>query len=274
MRNRKGRGRLHIPYVTPKEKLITNAKQLKEFIDAVDDDLQRVIESIRTQEEEFENREQARREEEARQEHIRRNTRPTGFNYQTITSTPLRTQAPYPTTSSNTNRHTSRGVFFDPNPTRHSYTQAGETNSNDDYDQISGDSMSQDTDMNDRISPQATETQTANEETIGNKIKQQAMELARLEELVVQVSKMNIHSTHREIQSRATDAENRVTSVQDVWYQRYTAPFAEHQTMVPGLAEGTTLQTTAHQTATAVQNTIPRLPHHKAKQTDCSHLQE
>ena len=122
-------------------------------MDEVDNDLQGIIENVRTQEEEFENREQARREEEARQEHIRRNTRPTGFSYQTITSTPLRTQAPYPTTSSNTNRHTSRGIFFDPKPTRHSYAQPGETNSNDDYDQISGDSMSQDMDMNDRISP-------------------------------------------------------------------------------------------------------------------------
>ena len=76
IRNRKGRGRLHIPYIIPKERLITNAKQLKEFIDAVDADLQRVIESIRTQEEEFENREQARREEEARQEQMRREQTP------------------------------------------------------------------------------------------------------------------------------------------------------------------------------------------------------
>ena len=60
VRNRKGRGRLRIPYITPKEKLITNAKQLKEFIDAVDEDLTSIIESVRAQEEEFENREQAR----------------------------------------------------------------------------------------------------------------------------------------------------------------------------------------------------------------------
>ena len=53
IRNRKGRGRLLTPYTVPKERLITNAKQLKEFVDAVDDDLQRVIESVRTQEEEF-----------------------------------------------------------------------------------------------------------------------------------------------------------------------------------------------------------------------------
>ena len=46
VRNRKGRGRLRIPYITPKEKLITNAKQLKEFIDAVDEDLTSVIESV------------------------------------------------------------------------------------------------------------------------------------------------------------------------------------------------------------------------------------
>ena len=49
VRNRKGRGRLCIPYITPKEKLITNTKQLKEFIDIVDDDLTSVIESVRTQ---------------------------------------------------------------------------------------------------------------------------------------------------------------------------------------------------------------------------------
>ena len=151
VRNRKGRGRLCIPYITPKEKLITNAKQLKEFIDAVDDDLTGVIESVREQEEEFENREQARREEEARQEQLRRNTRSTGLGYQAATSTPLRTQAPYPT--ANHNRQTNRGILFDPNPTRHSYAHAADTNSNDDYEQFSGDSMSHDMDMNDRISP-------------------------------------------------------------------------------------------------------------------------
>ena len=47
VRNRKGRCSLHIPYITPKEKLVTNAKQLKEFIDTVDDDLTGVIESVR-----------------------------------------------------------------------------------------------------------------------------------------------------------------------------------------------------------------------------------
>ena len=151
VRNRKGRGRLRTPYTMPKEKLITNAKQLKEFIEAVEEDLSKIIESVRTQEEEFENREQARKEEEARQEQLRQNARPTGFSYQTITSTPLRTQAPYPTT--NQNRQTNRGILFDPNPTCHSYAYAGDTNSNDDYEQLSGDSLSQDTDMNDKISP-------------------------------------------------------------------------------------------------------------------------
>ena len=151
VRNHKGRGRLCIPYTTPKEKLITNAKQLKEFIEAVDEDLTSVIESVRAQEEEFENREQARKEEEARQEQQRRNARPTGLSYQTVTSTPLRTQAPYPTASHN--RQTNRGVLFDPNPTRHSYAHTGDSNNNNDYEQLSGDSMSQDTDMNDRISP-------------------------------------------------------------------------------------------------------------------------
>ena len=106
---------------------------------------------MRAQEEEFENREQARKGEEARREQLRRNTRPTGLNFQTATSTPLRTQAAYLMT--NNNRQPNRGVLFDPNPTRHSYAQAGDTNSNDGYNHLSGDSMSQDTDMNDRISP-------------------------------------------------------------------------------------------------------------------------
>ena len=150
IRNRKGRGKLHIPYIIPKEKLITNAKQLKEFIDAIDDDLQRVIENIRIQEEEFENREQARREEETRQEQIRRNARPTGLGYEAVTSIPLREQTPYPTTSS---RQTNRCVLFDPNPTCHSYAQARDTNGSDSYDQLSSDLLSQDTDTNDRISP-------------------------------------------------------------------------------------------------------------------------
>ena len=74
-----------------------------------------------------------------------------GLNYQTVTSTPLRTQAPYPT--ANNNRQSNRGILFNPNPTCYSYTQAGDTNSNDGYDHLSGDSMSQDTDTNDRISP-------------------------------------------------------------------------------------------------------------------------
>ena len=114
---------------------------------------------MRVQEEEFENREQARREEEARQEQLRWNTDPTSLSYQTTTSTPLRTQVPYPTTSHT--RQTPRGVFFDPNPTRHSYAYTGNANSNDDYEQLSGDSISQDTDMNDRISP------TGNRDTNG-----------------------------------------------------------------------------------------------------------
>ena len=152
VRNRKGRGRLRIPYIIAKEKLITNAKQLKEFIDTVDDDLTGVIESMRAQEDEFENREQVRKEEEARQEQVRQNTRPTSLSYQTATSTPLKIQTALYSTASN-NRQSNRGVFFDPNPTRHSYAHAGDTHSNDDYDQLSGDSISQDTDTNDRISP-------------------------------------------------------------------------------------------------------------------------
>ena len=60
-------------------------------------------------------------------------------------------------------RQTPRGVFFDPNPTRHSYAYTGDTNSNDDYERLSGDSISQDTDMNDRISP------TGNRDTTGER---------------------------------------------------------------------------------------------------------
>ena len=47
VRNRKGRGRLRIPYIIPKEKLINNAKQLQEFIEAVDEDLTSIIESMK-----------------------------------------------------------------------------------------------------------------------------------------------------------------------------------------------------------------------------------
>ena len=136
-----------------------NAKQLKEFKEAVDDELTSVIENTRAQEEEFENRKQARREEEVRQARLRRNAGPTSLSYQTTTSTPLRTQVPYPTTSHT--RQTPRGMFFDPNPTRHSYAYTGDTNSNDDYERLSGDSISQDTDMNDRILP------TDNRDTTG-----------------------------------------------------------------------------------------------------------
>ena len=122
-------------------------------MDAVDDDLQRAIENTRAQEEEFEHREQARREEEARQEQLRRNTRPRSLGYEAITSTPLREQTNYPIES---NRQTNRNVLFDPNPTRHSYAQIGDSqgsNGSDGYDQLSNDSLSQETDTNDRVSP-------------------------------------------------------------------------------------------------------------------------
>ena len=82
---------------------------------------------------------------------------------------------------------------------------------------------------------------------------------------------MNTHITPKEVQSHATDAENRDTSGQGAWYQRYTAISAEQQTMAPGPAEGTITPTTAHQTATTAPNTIPWLLHHKVRQTGCSH---
>ena len=151
VRYQKGRGKLRIPYIAPKDMVIVNAKQLARFLETVDEELTSVIESARVQEEEFENREQARKEEEARQEQLRQNTGPTSLSYHTTTSTPLKTLAPYSTTSNS--RQTSRGVLFNPNPTRHSYAYRGNTNGNDDYDQISGDSVSQDSDINDRISP-------------------------------------------------------------------------------------------------------------------------
>ena len=111
-----------------------------------------------------------------------------------------------------------------------------------------------------------------NIEVIGATPMEQGMELARPEQLVVQVSKMNIHNTHREAQSRATDAASRDTSAQHVLYRRCTATIVEHQTMAPELAKGTTIPTAAHQTAIAARDTTPHHPHHRAKQTDCSHL--
>ena len=121
---------------------------------------------------------------------------------------------------------------------------------------------------------QVTEMRTASEETIGSEIIQQDMELERLEHLVVQVPKVNTHITHQETQLRATDAENRDTSVQGAQYQRYIATYAEHRTTAPGLAEDITAPTTAHLTAAAAQNTTPQPPHLKVRQTDCSHQQE
>ena len=110
-----------------------------------------------------------------------------------------------------------RGVLFDPNPTRHSYAYKGNSNSNDDYDQLSGDSVSQDSDLNDRISPtDAAGTQTENVEVIGSKSVQWHTEPARLVHLVVQVFPPNNHSTSRETQSHASDAESRDISAQRV----------------------------------------------------------
>ena len=57
-------------------------------------------------------------EEEARQEQLRRNTRPRSLGYEAITSTPVRDQTNYPIAS---NRQTNRNVLFDPNPIQHSY---------------------------------------------------------------------------------------------------------------------------------------------------------
>ena len=87
IRNRKGRGMLRIPDVIPKEKTINTLPQLQVFLEEVDDDLSRVIRSTRDQQEEFENREIARKEEaeKARQEQLTRNI----FPLQNITSIPL-----------------------------------------------------------------------------------------------------------------------------------------------------------------------------------------
>ena len=119
-----------------------------------------------------------------------------------------------------------------------------------------------------------TEKQTASDETIGSEITQQDTELERPEHLVIQVSKVNTHITHREKQLHATDVENRDTSVQGAQYQRCSATYAEHQTTAPGLAEGTTVPTTAHPTAAAALNTTPQPPHLKVKQMDCLHQRE
>ena len=118
------------------------------------------------------------------------------------------------------------------------------------------------------------EIQTASDETIGSEITQQDTEPERPDHLVVQVSKTNTQIIHRETQLHATGVENRDTSVQGAQYQRCIATYAEHQTTAPGLAEGTTVPTTAHPTATAAQNTIPQPPHLKAKQMDCLHQRE
>ena len=161
IRNRKGRGRLQVPCVTPKEKSINNVKQLQEFVEAVNDDLTTVIESVRQQEDEFEsNQERIRKEEEEkRQDQLQRNTRSTGMTFQNVTSTPLRgepNRAQQSYQSSNQNRQANRGVFFKPNPTHHSYTQATDTNSNDEYEDLSNDSTIHDTDISNRISPSNT----------------------------------------------------------------------------------------------------------------------
>ena len=160
IRNRKGRGRLRIPYITPKEKLINNMKQLQEFLEEVSDDLTMVIEKVREQEGEFEERDRVRKEEEKeRQEQARRNNRHTGLAFQNITSTPLRgesnrVQPSY--TISTQNRQTNKGVFINPNTVRHSYAQATDSNSNDDFEHFSNDSMSHNTENG--YGPQATET--------------------------------------------------------------------------------------------------------------------
>ena len=61
VRYQKGQGKLRIPYISPKEVVIVNAKQLEKFLETVDEELMSVIESTRAQEEEFEAREQARK---------------------------------------------------------------------------------------------------------------------------------------------------------------------------------------------------------------------
>ena len=151
VRHQKGRGKLRIPHISPKNITIVSFKQLTDFLQKVEEELTIVIESARVQEEEFETRERARKEEEARQEQLRQNTGPTGLSYNTTTSTPLKTLAPYSTT--NNSRQTGRGVFFDLNPTRHSYVNRGSSSSSDEYDHLSRDSTSQDGDINGRISP-------------------------------------------------------------------------------------------------------------------------
>ena len=68
--------------------------QLQQFLEAVNDNLTGVIESIRDQKEVLEDRERARREEaeKLRQEHLAQNNRLTEFALQNITSTPLRAE--------------------------------------------------------------------------------------------------------------------------------------------------------------------------------------
>ena len=164
IRNQKGRGKLRIPYIVPKEKIINTAKQLQEFLEEVDNDLTTVIVSSRNQQEEFKNRERARKEEaeKLRQEHLAQNNRPTGFTFHNITSTPLRGESNRTQLSdtafhtTNQNRQTNRGVNFSPNTTCHSYTNTVETNSSNEYEQFSSDSIIQGSEMNNRTSPTNT----------------------------------------------------------------------------------------------------------------------
>ena len=162
IRNQKGRGRLQIPYIIPKEKTINTTKELQEFIEAVDNNLTNIIISSRNQEEEFENREKARKEEEERlrQEQITQRNRqsPMEFNFHNITSTPLRGESNRAQLSdtvfhtANNNRQMNRGVNFNPNPTHHLYSNTSVNNSSDEYTQFSNDSIIQGTEMNNRIS--------------------------------------------------------------------------------------------------------------------------
>ena len=191
IRNRKGRGMLRIPDIIPKEKTINTSPQLQVFFEEVDDDLSRVIRSIRDQQKEFENREIARKEEaeKARQEQLTRN----GFPFQNITSTPLRgessgTQWPnitFHTTSQNRQAHR---VNFNPNPTRHSYANTAETNSSDEYEQFSNGSIIQRTEMNNHISPSNTGDAGNDPHNDWNQGNRGAY---GPETLVVQVSQMN-----------------------------------------------------------------------------------
>ena len=101
------------------------------------------------------------------------------------------------------------------------------------------------------------------------------MDTKQLEQMVIQVSQTTTLSTHHiGTRSHASDAENKGIFAQHVSPQMYTAPIAEHQTIVLKHAEDTITTIAVHQTATATRATTLHHPQHRQTRMDCSHQQE